>query len=626
VVCALGFLALAGTATAASTIYAATKQGPFKSTDNGATWKQLIVASNDSSLPGQPITLTMLVDPQTPSTVYAFARFNSPSGQPLAFLKSTDAGATWSVVSKPTFAYTFSTGAVAAIDAVKTNVLYTINASNGLEVTTDGGVTWNAPAILKPTGAPNGGTTNQPSLAGVAADPIHSGVVYVVGGNPAFHPGKGYLLKSTDFGSTWTLVSSTTGFGSRIFINPKNSLEMYGSSLSNIGCADPNGGKCGIYKSIDGGQSWSELNTPEAVVQSVAIDLAPGLLYAAAYDGLEDANVYRSADGGNTWRPVFRDSTALVPNFGMTVVRADPNTASTAYALGPADASTVSKTTDGGVTWTSVEVLQPYQCGSQTCTLPTVIFDLVVAPQPRNVPGTPAITSVVNAAGFDPGLVANSWVTIQGTNLAPQTDDWSRSIVNGALPTSLDGVSVSMGGKPAYVYYISPGQLNVLAPDLPAGPTTVTVTTGGETSAGFATMTSVYDPAFFLWPGRQVVATRQDYSYAVKAGTFAGAATVAAKPGEVLILWATGFGPTMPAAPSGVSVPAGGGYSTASAPTVTVGNTQAIVYGAALAPGSAGLYQIAIQVPSTLADGDWPIQASIGGVKSPAAIVLSVAH
>jgi uncharacterized protein (TIGR03437 family) len=273
-----------------------------------------------------------------------------------------------------------------------------------------------------------------------------------------------------------------------------------------------------------------------------------------------------------------------------------------------------------------VEVLQPYQCGSQTCTLPTVIFDLVVAPQPRNVPGTPAITSVVNAAGFDPGLVANSWVTIQGTNLAPQTDDWSRSIVNGALPTSLDGVSVSMGGKPAYVYYISPGQLNVLAPDLPAGPTTVTVTTGGETSAGFATMTSVYDPAFFLWPGKQVVATRQDYSYAVKAGTFAGAATVAAKPGEVLILWATGFGPTMPAAPSGVSVPAGGGYSTASAPTVTVGNTQAIVYGAALAPGSAGLYQIAIQVPNTLADGDWPIQASIGGVKSPAAIVLSVAH
>jgi uncharacterized protein (TIGR03437 family) len=618
--------ALAGTATAASTLYAATKQGPFKSTDSGATWKQLIVTSNDSSLPGEPSTLAMVVDPQTPSTVYAFARFTSPSGQPLAFLKSTDSGATWSVVSKPTFTYTFSTGAVVAIDPVRTNVLYTMNASNGLEVTTDGGATWSAPTILKPAGAPNGGTANQPSLGGVAADPNQSGVVYVAGGNPAFHPGKGYFLKSTDFGSTWTIVSATTGFGSRIFINPKNSLEIYGTSLSNIGCADPNGGQCGIYKSTDGGQSWTELNIPEGVVQSVAFDITPGLLYAAAYDGLEDANVYRSADAGHTWKAVFPDSTSLVPNFGMDVVRADPNAASTAYALGPADTSTISKTTDGGVTWTAVKVLQPYQCGSQTCTLPTVIFDLVVAPQPRSAQPPPVIASVVNAAGFQPGLVANSWVTIQGTNLAPQTDDWSHSIVNGALPTSLDGVSVTMGGKPAYVYYISPGQLNVLAPDIAGGSVTVVVTTLGQTSASFTTTASLYGPAFFLWPGSQAVATRQDYSYAAKAGTFPGAATVAAKPGEVIVLWGTGFGPTMPAAPVGVSVPGSGGYSTASAPTVTINNTPATVYGAALAPGSAGLYQIAIQVPGTLADGDWPIRASIGGVTSPAGIVLSIAH
>jgi uncharacterized protein (TIGR03437 family) len=238
----------------------------------------------------------------------------------------------------------------------------------------------------------------------------------------------------------------------------------------------------------------------------------------------------------------------------------------------------------------------------------------------------PAISAngVVNGASFQPGVVANSWVTIQGTNLAPKTDDWSHSIVNGALPTSLDGVSVSMGGKPAYVYFISPSQLNVLAPDVSAGPISVTVTTAGGTSTAFATTASAYGPAFFLWPSNQVVATRQDYSYAAKAGTFAGATTVPAKPGDVIILWATGFGPTMPAAPPGVSVPASGGYSTASAPTVTVNSIPATVYGGALAPGSAGLYQIAIQVPTTLADGDWPIQATIGGVASPAGTILSV--
>jgi uncharacterized protein (TIGR03437 family) len=310
----------------------------------------------------------------------------------------------------------------------------------------------------------------------------------------------------------------------------------------------------------------------------------------------------------------------------MEVVRADPNAALTAYATGPADESTISKTTDGGATWTSSKVFETYQCGSQTCTVPAVTYDLVVVPQAQSTQQPPVITSVVNAAGFQPGIVANSWVTIQGTNLAQVTDDWSHSIVNGALPTSLDGVSVTMGAKPAFIYYISPGQLNVLAPSVPAGPLTVTVTTPGGSGASFSTTASLYGPAFFVWPGGQVVATRQDYSYAVKPGTFAGATTVAAKPGEIIILWATGFGPTTPSAPSGVPVPGNGSYPTASSPTVTIGNTAAIVYGAALAPGSAGLYQIAIQVPNTLADGDWPIQASIGGVVSPTGIVLSVAH
>jgi len=617
-------LGLAGTARAASTLYAATSLGPFKSTDSGITWKELTVTSNDSSLPGQPKVMVMVVDPLTPSTIYAFARFG-PNGQTLAFLKSTDAGSNWSVVSKPTFSYTFSSGGLLGIDPVKTNVLYAMNASDGLEVTMDGGVTWSLPTISKPAGAPNGGTANQPSLAGFAADPNHSGVIYAIGGNPAFHPGKGFLFKSADFGNTWTLLTSTAGFGNRIFINPKNSLEIYGTSLSNIGCTAPNGGRCGIYKSTDGAQSWTELNIPEGVVQNIGFDLTPGLLYAAAYDGLEDANVYTSADGGNTWKTGFPDSTLLVPNFG-TVVRADPNPPLPAYTVGPNDTTTVSKTTDGGATWKAFKVEEPYQCGSQTCTKPSVIFDLVVAPQAPGPQQPPAVTSVVNAAGFQPGIVASSWVTIKGTNLSSTTGDWSNSIVNGALPTSLDGVSVTMGGKPAYVYYVSPSQLNVLAPDIGAGPATVTVTTPGGAATSFASNAGLYGPAFFLWPGSQVVATHQDYSYAVKAGTFAGATAVAAKPGDVLILWATGFGPTLPVAPSGRSVPAAGGYSTASAPTVTIGSTPATVYGAALAPGSAGLYQIAIQVPTSLADGDWPIQASIGGVTSPTGIVISIAH
>jgi uncharacterized protein (TIGR03437 family) len=250
----------------------------------------------------------------------------------------------------------------------------------------------------------------------------------------------------------------------------------------------------------------------------------------------------------------------------------------------------------------------------------------VVGLSGSTTPPAPAISAngVVNGASFQPGVVANSWVTIAGTNLASRTDDWSHSIVNGALPTSLDGVSVSMGGKPAYIDFLSSGQLNVLAPDVPAGPITVTVTTPGGTSESFASTASVYDPAFFLWPGSQAVATRTDYSLAVKAGTFAGATTVAAKPGDVIVLWATGFGPTTPAAPVGVAVPGNQTYATATLPSVSIDNAPVTVYGAALAPGSAGLYQIAIQVPTAIGDGDWPIQATIGGVTSPAGTILSV--
>jgi uncharacterized protein (TIGR03437 family) len=239
-------------------------------------------------------------------------------------------------------------------------------------------------------------------------------------------------------------------------------------------------------------------------------------------------------------------------------------------------------------------------------------------------PPAPAISGVVSGASFQPGVVANAWVTIQGTNLASLTDDWSHSIVNGALPTSLDGVSVSIGGKPAYVYFISPGQINVLAPDVSPGPITVTVTTAGGTSAAFSATASAYGPAFFVWPGNQAVATRTDYSFAVKPGTFAGATTVAAKPGDVIILWATGFGPTTPPAPGGVAVPSGQTYATVTLPSLTIGNIPATVYGAALASGAAGLYQIAIQVPGSLVDGDWPLQATIGGTQSPTGTILSV--
>lgn len=238
--------------------------------------------------------------------------------------------------------------------------------------------------------------------------------------------------------------------------------------------------------------------------------------------------------------------------------------------------------------------------------------------------GQPTITSVVNAASLVSNISANTWITITGTSLASTTGTWGNSIVNGALPTSLDGVSVSIGGVPAYISYVSPTQINVLAPQISTGSVTVTVTSGSQTSAAYTVTAAQYSPAFFAWPGNQVVATHLDGTYAAKAGTFPGVTTTPASPGETIILWGTGFGPTTPTTPLGTTVPSTQTYNTTTLPNVTLDNSPVDVIGAALTGGSAGLYQIPIQIPSPQANGDYSVQASIGGVTSPLGLILTV--
>jgi uncharacterized protein (TIGR03437 family) len=252
-------------------------------------------------------------------------------------------------------------------------------------------------------------------------------------------------------------------------------------------------------------------------------------------------------------------------------------------------------------------------------------------------PGNPALTEansppslqtsgVVSGASFLPGVVPGAWLAIQGSNLSPvASDTWANAIVAGVLPTSLDGVSVSVGGQPAFVYYVSPSQVNVVAPNVSPGPAAVTVTTAAGTSAPVTVNVAATAPAFFLWPGSQAVATRTDGSYAAKAGTFAGTVTAAAHPNDVIILWGTGFGATSPAAPQGVVTPSNTQYN-CSPVTAALGTVNLTVYGCALAPGLAGLYQVAIQIPATIANGDYALTATVNGVASPGGVILSVSN
>jgi uncharacterized protein (TIGR03437 family) len=241
---------------------------------------------------------------------------------------------------------------------------------------------------------------------------------------------------------------------------------------------------------------------------------------------------------------------------------------------------------------------------------------------------TPAINEsggIVNGASFQAGIAAGSWITILGTNLSSITDNWTKAIVNGVLPISLDGVSVSVGGQPAYIYYISPTQINALAPNVGAGTVPVTVTNSIGTTPPIMATAQAFQPAFFLWPGSNyAVATTTDFGPVATNGTVSGVTTAPAKPGDVIVLWGTGFGPTNPTAPAGLVTPSTTVYNTAGPVTVTVGGVPATVYGAALAPGEAGLYQVAIQIPTSLANGNYPVIATISGAQSPSTTLITV--
>ena len=223
-----------------------------------------------------------------------------------------------------------------------------------------------------------------------------------------------------------------------------------------------------------------------------------------------------------------------------------------------------------------------------------------------------------------PASAAGSWVTIQGTNLATATRTWrADEIVNGALPTSLDGVSVKINGKDASVYFISPTQINVQAPsDTAQGDVQVTVTNAAGTSAAATAQLQSFSPAFFLWDGKYAVATRPDFSWVGKPGLFPGTTTTPAKPGDVIVLWGTGFGSTNPEMPAGKAVDRTAVL--ANNPAVRVGGAGADFLGGALTPGAAGLYQIVVKIPDSAPDGDIPVVADFGSFRSPDNVFITV--
>jgi uncharacterized protein (TIGR03437 family) len=220
----------------------------------------------------------------------------------------------------------------------------------------------------------------------------------------------------------------------------------------------------------------------------------------------------------------------------------------------------------------------------------------------------PAISpgGVMSAAANVPGLAPGAWVAIYGENLSPNKRTWTGSdFIGNALPMSLDGVSVTIDNKSAAVYFISPAQLNVQVPDdTTQGPVEVIVTTpAGAGPPVIANMDTVA-PSFFTLDGKYV--------------------TAPAKPGEVIAIYGTGFGPTSPPTPAGVIVSAPNPLQAMGALRISIGGIPAQV--AFAGETGAGLWQLNVTVPAALPDGDAAIVAGVGNAHTQDGAYIPIHH
>jgi len=213
--------------------------------------------------------------------------------------------------------------------------------------------------------------------------------------------------------------------------------------------------------------------------------------------------------------------------------------------------------------------------------------------------GAPVYTadSIVNPIAAVAGMYTpNSFITIYGSHLSYVTRAMGPDDLRaGTLPTVLTGtgVRVLINHVPANVYYVSPAQVNVLVPSsLVAGPATVQLVNDGLAGPAVEIVLDPVAPAMFQLSGTVVLAAHLDGRVIT--------ADAPGRRGEVVVIYATGLGPTVPPAPpnrlpdgaasiarladfdlqlNGVSVPAA-----------------RILY-SGIRPPYAGLFQINLRIP-----------------------------
>jgi uncharacterized protein (TIGR03437 family) len=243
---------------------------------------------------------------------------------------------------------------------------------------------------------------------------------------------------------------------------------------------------------------------------------------------------------------------------------------------------------------------------------------------------TPAVTALSPdgiAIAFGSGFAPAGTVSVASTG----------NLLNGNVSTELNGVCVYLGGTKAPILAVTPSQVNFQAPQgITPGTVSVQVATGcgsatEERSNAQSVTTQTASPEFFYFvqtaSGKNPIAAVNASTGVLvgSPGLVGGGNFAPAKPGDVITLYATGLGLTSPAIAAG-QLPGAATPIAGDLQVIIGSNTLAktdVLY-AGVTPSTAGLYQINIHLPVSLANGDQPVQITVNGIASPTGAYITV--
>jgi photosystem II stability/assembly factor-like uncharacterized protein len=253
-----------------------------------------------------------------------------------------------------------------AVNPTDASHYYVAAASGGVWKTINGGTTW----------APVFDGEGSYSIACIVMDPKNPSVLWVGTGENNSQRSVGYgdgVYKSTDGGKTWVNVGlKQSEHIGKILIDPRDSDTVYVAAQGPLWSS---GGERGLYKTTDGGKTWSRILTIDdhtGVTDIVLDPRNPDILVAASYqrqrhvwtiiNGGPGSAIHRSTDGGKTWKKITSGlPTGELGRIGLAIAPSDPDTI---YAIIEAadGAGGIHRSQDRGITW---EKRNPFSAQAQ---------------------------------------------------------------------------------------------------------------------------------------------------------------------------------------------------------------------------------------------------------------------